>query len=63
MNLEDDKAIRRQINYVLREYKYGSIDIHKLIQLIDMIYRDYLDFHPEARPDNNEYREYFEQPK
>ena len=56
-----EKEISRQINFLLREYKLGAITIHDLIRLIDMAYRDYLEFYPEARPDKNEYKQYFEQ--
>ena len=47
MDEATEKSIRTQINLLMREYRQGKIDIHQLIRLIDMVYRDYMEFFPE----------------
>ena len=39
-----------QITFLLSEARAGSMGIHELMKLIDVAYRDYLDFHPEEVP-------------
>jgi hypothetical protein len=41
------KAIINQIDFLLKEARQGNISLKELMQLIDIVYKDYLDFHPE----------------
>lgn len=56
MNPQAERGLRVQINFLMREYRNKRITMHQLMSLIDMAYRDYLDFHPEDRPGYGEHR-------
>lgn len=43
-------ALYEQIDFLLTEARTGSISMHELMKLLDVAYRDYLDFHPEEMP-------------
>jgi len=46
-----DDDLKDQINLLFIQLQNNSIDPHQFMKLLDMVYSDYLDFHPEARPD------------
>lgn len=39
-----------QISFLLSEARAGSITVPELMKLIDVAYKDYLEFHPEEVP-------------
>lgn len=41
--------INHQIEEVIKELKEKKIDVHEAMKLIDIIYKDYLDFYPEEK--------------
>ena len=43
------QQLRDQIEFLFNEHRTGLINIHELMHLIDMAYKDYLDFHPAER--------------
>lgn len=44
------EELDKQLSLLLDEYRSGNIkDVHELMKLIDMIYRDWIEFHPEER--------------
>lgn len=46
-----EKSLRNQINFLLSQLRDSSINIHQFMKLLDMTYKDYLDFYPEERPE------------
>ncbi len=41
--------INHQIKEVIKELNEKKIDVHEAMKLIDIIYKDYLDFYPEEK--------------
>lgn len=56
-----EQELRDQVDFLMSQLRAGSIDIHEFMQLLDMAYGDFLDFHPEERPGLNERKQYDEQ--
>ena len=49
---EYDKAFNDQIDFLMDEYRSGHIkSIPELMKLINMIYGDYMEFHPKELPE------------
>ncbi len=47
------EAFNEQIEYLLREYRSGFIKtIPELMKLIQMVYGDFMDFHPDELPES-----------
>jgi hypothetical protein len=42
-----NNSFYEQIEYLMEECRKGSISVHELMKLIDMAYKDYLEFHPD----------------
>ena len=47
MNEKTERSLRAQVNFLMQEYRYNRISFPELMKLIDMVYKDYLEFHPE----------------
>lgn len=50
MNERVKADLNEQIKLVLSEYRCGNINIGQVMRLIDMVFGDYYDFHPEDHP-------------
>lgn len=48
--MEELNNLHDQVSFLLGQLRAGSVDIHQFMQLLDMSYQDYLEFHPEERP-------------
>ena len=49
-----DECLKDQIDFLLGQWRAGVIkDVHQFMTLLDMIYKDYLEFHPEEHPIND----------
>ncbi len=46
-----EKALHEQIAYLLKQLHCGDVTVHQFMKLLQMTYGDYLEFHPEERPD------------
>ncbi len=46
-----EKVLKEQISYLLGQLRTGNVSVHEFMKLLEMMYGDYLDFHPEERPD------------
>ena len=48
MAKNNQEDLDKQLRVLLDEYKSGNIkDIHELMKLIDVTYKDWIEFHPE----------------
>lgn len=47
MNEQTERSLRAQVNFIMREYRYKRVTFNEMMKLIDMLYKDYLEFHPE----------------
>lgn len=41
------RPLINQIDFLLKEARDGNLSLKQLMQLIDIVYKDYLEFHPE----------------
>lgn len=57
MNKRAENDLHEQIKLVLAEYRRGDINIGQVMKLIEMVYGDYYDSHPEDHPYYAEQRE------
>ena len=46
---EVDRALDEQLGFLIAEYKLKAIDVHEFVRLVDIMYSDFLDFHPELK--------------
>jgi hypothetical protein len=44
-----DVLLEEQLDLLIAEYKQKAIDIHEFVRLVDIMYKDFLDFHPVER--------------
>jgi hypothetical protein len=44
-----EEGLDVQLEFILKEYRRGEISITEFMKFTEMIYRDFLDFHPEER--------------
>lgn len=44
-----EKLLDEQLELALQEYKCGAMSAHEFFRWFEMIYKDFLDFHPEER--------------
>lgn len=51
MDKPAEQALKNQIRFLLGQLRQGAVDIHQFMRLLDMTYKDYLDFYPEERPE------------
>lgn len=48
--MSDQKELDSQLQMLLEEFKSGNIkSAHELMKLIDMVYKDWIEFHPEEK--------------
>jgi len=47
---EGQRFLNEQITVLFEQLRDEQIDAHQFMRLLDMVYRDYLDFHPEEHP-------------
>lgn len=57
MRSQGEKNLSEQIEFLLKQYASGSVDIHKTMQLIGMAYGDFLDFYSGELPEHHERQE------
>ena len=49
------EALFEQIKFLMNECRKDVIPLSDLLKLIEMAYKDFLDFHPEEHPANDEF--------
>ena len=59
-----EDVLQEQIVFLLGQLHTGNVTVHEFMKLLEMQYGDYLDFHPEERPewyDRSKLDEFFKQ--
>lgn len=46
---EINLVLKNQLDFLIAEYNQKFIDIHEFVRLVDIMYKDFLDFHPKER--------------
>lgn len=42
-------ALKEQLDLLISEYRQKAIDLHEFVRLVEIMYKDFLDFHPIER--------------
>jgi hypothetical protein len=51
-----EEELKDQIDLLLEQLRQGDINVHQFMKLLDMCYKDYIEFHPEEHPYYNDRR-------